>query len=206
MSLDSTIRINNSLIMDDAQSLDPAIAERLKSLRQARAMTLDELATRSGVSRAMISRIERSEASPTAQLLARLCAALDTTLSRFFATSENPEPDPLLRQQDQRVWRDPDTGYRRRSVSPDGTGSPVDIVEVDFPPGARVVFEQNRFDAGTTQHLWLFEGRLTMTAGIQTHDLAAGDCLFMRLNEAHAFHNPYGAPARYAIILHRSKV
>jgi transcriptional regulator with XRE-family HTH domain len=181
------------------------IAERMKRLRLEQAMTLDDLSIRAGVSRAMISRIERGEASPTAQLLARLCSALGTTLSRFFADGEKAG-DPLLRQNDQRVWRDPETGYLRRSVSPDGTGSPVDIVEVEFPPGARVVFEQQQFDAAMTQHLWLFEGRLTMTAGTETHVLEAGDCLFMRLCEAHIFHNPYRAPARYAIILNRSKV
>jgi transcriptional regulator with XRE-family HTH domain len=181
------------------------IGERMKALRLAQTMTLDDLARRSGVSRAMISRIERGEASPTAQLLARLCSALGTTLSRFFATGDEAG-SPLLRHADQRVWRDPDTGYLRRSVSPDNVGSPVDIVEVEFPPGARVVFEQQQFDPGFTQHLWLFEGRLTMTAGDETHVLDAGDCLFMRLAEAHIFHNPHGAPARYAIILNRSKV
>ena len=45
-----------------------------------------------------------------------------------------------------------------------------------------------------------------MTAGAETHVLEAGDCLFMRLAEAHIFHNPHSKPARYAIILNRSKV
>jgi transcriptional regulator with XRE-family HTH domain len=184
---------------------DQALGERLKTLRLAQAMTLDDLAQRASVSRAMISRIERGEASPTAQLLARLCGALGTTLSRFFATDEQPE-QPLLRRGDQRVWRDPATGYLRRSVSPDGVGSPVDIVEVEFPPGASVVFGPQQFDDSVTQHLWLFEGRLTMTTGEDTHLMEAGDCLFMRLSDAHAFHNPHGQPARYAVILNRSKV
>ncbi|MBP1857712.1 helix-turn-helix domain-containing protein [Rhizobium herbae] len=191
--------------MESTQAFETGIAERMKSLRLAQAMTLDDLATRAGVSRAMISRIERGEASPTAQLLARLCSALGTTLSRFFATEETVV-SPLSRRNSQRIWRDPETGYLRRSVSPDGTGSPVDIVEVEFPPGARVVFEQQQFDASLTQHLWLFEGRLTMTAGAETYVLEAGDCLFMRLAEAHIFHNPHGEPARYAVILNRSKV
>ncbi|WP_455269390.1 helix-turn-helix domain-containing protein [Rhizobium herbae] len=191
--------------MENSNDFETHTAERLKALRAEQSMTLDDLATRAGVSRAMISRIERGEASPTAQLLARLCSALGTTLSRFFADGETAG-EPLSRKKDQRIWRDPETGYLRRSVSPDGTGSPVDIVEVEFPPGARVVFEQQQFDAGLTQHLWLFEGKLTMTAGEETHVLAAGDCLFMRLAEAHIFHNPHGAPARYAIILNRSKV
>lgn len=187
------------------ETFDNETGERMKALRLAQGFTLDELAKRSGVSRAMISRIERGETSPTAQLLARLCSALGSTLSRFFA-AQDVSGHPLLRAGDQRVWRDPATGYIRRSVSPDGTGSPVDIVEVDFPPGACVIFESHQFDRELTQHLWLFKGRMTMTAGNMVHRLEAGDCLFMRLDESHVFDNPNPEPARYAIILNRSKV
>ncbi|CZT33797.1 Transcriptional regulator, contains XRE-family HTH domain [Rhizobium sp. 9140] len=181
---------------------DADIGERLRSLRQRHATTLDALAQRSGVSRAMISRIERGEANPTAQLLARLCHALGTTLSRFFAEDAPPE-SPLRRAGQQHVWRDPETGYVRRAVSPEATGSPVDIVDVGFPPGGRVVFEPQPFDSGATQHLWLLEGRMTMTAGDETYHLHPGDCLFMRLGETIVFSNPHAEMARYAIILHR---
>ncbi|WP_075290535.1 helix-turn-helix domain-containing protein [Pararhizobium arenae] len=184
--------------------LEADIGERIRLLRQQRGLTLDELAIRSGVSRAMISKVERAEASPTAQLLARLCAALGTTLSRFFATDE-PTASPLSRRSDQRLWRDPDTGYLRRSVSPEGIESPVDIVEVEFPPGARIVFDPHQIDSGTTQHLWLFRGRLDVTHNRKTYMLEAGDCLFMALGDGHIFHNPYNETAHYSVILHRSK-
>lgn len=182
---------------------DAALGIRLKQLRLAQGITLDGLAERSGVSRAMISRIERGEASPTAQLLARLCHGLGTTLSRFFALPE-AAGSPLRRLADQHEWQDPETGYRRRALSPEGVGSPVDLVEVVFPPGARVVFERNPFEAAYSQHLWLLEGRMRMTAGDTTHDLEPGDCLFMRLDEALVFSNPHADPARYAIILHKA--
>lgn len=182
---------------------DAALGARVRQLRLDLGVTLDGLAERSGVSRAMISRIERGEANPTAQLLARLCHGLGTTLSRFFAGTQAPGA-PLRRHADQHVWQDPETGYRRRAVSPEGVGSPVDLVDVVFPPGGRVVFERNPFEAAYSQHLWLLEGRMRMTAGDATHDLEAGDCLFMRLDEAIVFSNPHPAPARYAIILHKA--
>ncbi len=78
------------------EHLDNAIGENLRRLRLARGMTLDALGDASGVSRAMISRIERGETSPTAQLLARICAALGTSLSAFFADAEAP-PLPCSR-------------------------------------------------------------------------------------------------------------
>lgn len=187
---------------NEPDAFDRTIGERLRLLRQAQPVTLDALAARSGVSRAMISRIERGQANPTAQLLARLCHALDTTLSRFFAEDASAGT-PLARLGDQHLWSDPETGYVRRAVSPEGMPSPVDIVDVTFPAGARVIFEPQPSQHGATQHLWLLSGRMRMTAGDATHDLCPGDCLFMRLDEVIVFFNPHDAPARYAIILHR---
>jgi transcriptional regulator with XRE-family HTH domain len=64
-----------------AGDIDQHIAQRLKTLRSQGGLTLQDLASRSGVSRAMISKIERAEASATAALLHKLCVALETSLS-----------------------------------------------------------------------------------------------------------------------------
>jgi transcriptional regulator with XRE-family HTH domain len=183
------------------QALDTAIGIRIRKLRISRNLTLDDLASASSVSRAMISRIERGEASPTASLLARVCAALGLSLSAFFA--EEGEASPLSRQQDQQVWRDPETGYIRRSVSPPSTASDVDIVDVEFPAGARVTFPPHAASHGMNQHIWLFDGELEMTTGETVHHLAPGDCLFMPVSEGHVFHNPGNTSARYCVVLDR---
>ncbi|WP_411034368.1 helix-turn-helix domain-containing protein [Shinella sp. BYT-45] len=184
--------------------LESAIGERLRLLRTARSQTLEDLAVASGVSRAMISRIERGEASPTAQLLARLCAALDLTLSAFFAFSEEGG-DPLSRREAQPVWRDPETGYQRRAVSPSNTPSRVEVVEVTFPPGARIAYPPETARAGMTQHVWLFSGVLRMTIAGTVHDLRPGDCLYMSITEGHVFENPGDEPAHYAVVLDRGR-
>lgn len=189
-------------MMDD--DLEMAIGVRIKQLRIARGMTLDELANASAVSRAMISRIERAEASPTASLLARLCAALGLSLSTFFAEEEK-DVSPLARYSDQPVWRDPETGYVRRAVSPAGTQSPVDLVEVTFPAGARVSFPPNAASRGMSQHVWLFEGDMEMTVGETVHRLMPGDCLFMGIGDGHVFYNPGDKPARYCVVLDRPR-
>jgi transcriptional regulator with XRE-family HTH domain len=182
------------------EELDIAIGARIRRIRDARGLTLDALANASGVSRAMISRIERAEASPTASLLARLCAALGLSLSAFFAEEDKPA-SPLARRGDQPVWRDPETGYLRRAVSPPGTGSRVDLIEVDFPAGARVTFPPHAASRGMTQHIWLFEGEMEMTVAGRVHRLSAGDCLYMPVGEGHVFHNPTDRPARYCVVL-----
>ncbi|MCF3640760.1 XRE family transcriptional regulator [Rhizobium sp. TRM95111] len=193
------------MIMENPEhAVDVEIAERLRSLRTAQSLTIDQLAERSGVSRAMISRVERGEASPTAQLLSRLCTALGETLSAFFAFGRT-SGDPLSRRGDQPLWRDPETGYERRAVSPAGTVSRVEVVEVAFPPGGRAAFPPETAKEGMTQHIWLFAGMLEMTVAGTTHRLQAGDCLFMSITEGHVFHNPGEATAHYAVILDRGR-
>jgi transcriptional regulator with XRE-family HTH domain len=184
--------------------LESAIGERVRLLRMARGQTLDDLAAASGVSRAMISRIERGEASPTAQLLSRLCAALDLTLSAFFAFS-GEAGDPLSRREGQVVWRDPETGYQRRAVSAPNTASRVEVIDVAFPPGARIAYPPETAKAGMTQHVWLFAGSLRMTVGTAVHELYPGDCLYMSITEGHVFENPGVEPAHYAVVLDRGR-
>ena len=191
--------------MEQTDETDLAIGARLKALRASNGLTLDELATRSGVSRAMISRIERAEASPTAALLARLSEALGLSLSAFFAEDGEAEASPVSRKASQKLWRDPHTGYLRRSVSPPGVPSRIDIVEVDFPPHARVSFPPREESRVMTQHVWLFEGELNMVLPDMTHHLLPGDCLFMDIGDAFEFHNPSDRPARYAVILNRGR-
>jgi transcriptional regulator with XRE-family HTH domain len=179
--------------------LDRRLGARIKGLRQSRGLTLDQLAARSGVSRAMISRVERGESSPTAALLDRLCAGLGVLLSTLFR--DEAQGGPLARRGEQPVWTDPDSGYVRRNVSPAGTGSRLEIVEVEMPAGARVLLDAPRGGFRLDQQLWLLEGELTLSVGGREHRLAAGDCLAMLLDGPIAFHNPGEVPARYAVVL-----
>lgn len=179
--------------------LDRRLGARIKGLRQSRGLTLDQLAARSGVSRAMISRVERGESSPTAALLDRLCAGLGVLLSTLFR--DEAQGGPLARRGEQPVWTDPDSGYVRRSVSPAGTGSRLEIVEVEMPARARVLLDAPRGGFRLDQQLWLLEGELTLSVGGREHRLAAGDCLAMLLDGPIAFHNPGEVPARYAVVL-----
>src|SRR5271168_1772718 len=103
-----------SMIMDETAR---RIAERIRAERETRDWSLADLAERSGVSRAMISKVERGEASPTAALLGRLSGAFGLTLSTLLARAESSE-DRLSRAANQERWTDPATGYVRRALSP----------------------------------------------------------------------------------------
>ncbi len=182
-----------------SDTIDLRLGQRIHDLRIARALTLDGLAQRADVSRAMLSRIERGESSPTAQLLNKICGGLGLTLSALFAQAEAPV-SPLARQAEQAVWRDPASGYVRRAVSPPGTGSPVDIVEVEFPPGGSVAFD-NASLPEADQHVWVLDGTLSLHLGGESYVLDTGDCLMMRLGVPVTFRNTSGRIVRYAVIL-----
>lgn len=188
--------------MDDARDLSLLVGRRVADRRAALGLSLDEVATRTGVSRAMISRIERGEVHASAVVLDKLCAGLGISLSSLFARDA---ASPLLRRADQPVWQDPSSLYIRREVAPAGTGSPVRIVEVEFPAGAEVTFERTPHRV-LDQHVWVLSGEIEVDAGGSRYTLAAGDCLHMRVTEGNGFRNASGRPARYAVILTLERV
>jgi transcriptional regulator with XRE-family HTH domain len=192
---------DSSILTDDSSTqLTQRIALRVRELRAANALSLDELAGRCGVSRSMISLIERGESSPTAVLLEKLAVGLNVSLASLFEAPQ-PSPDPVSRRADQLEWRDPASGYLRRNVSPSGYDSPIQIVEANFPPGARVAYETGPRHPRLFQQVWVLEGCIELTLGVQRHLLNAGDCLAMQLDRPLSYHNPSAEPARYAVVL-----
>jgi transcriptional regulator with XRE-family HTH domain len=182
------------------KDLDQRIARRVRGLRVASGLTMEVLAARSGVSRSMISLIERGESSPTAVVLERLSTGLGVPLASLFdAPVANAQP--VARRADQPQWRDPGSGYVRRNVSPAGFPSPIQISEVEFPAGAHVAFETGARDVRVHQQVWLLDGAIEVTVGDQHHTLQAGDCLAMVLDRPTAFRNRMRKAARYAVII-----
>ena len=189
---------------DDTPDLNQRIAARVRELRAAHGLSLDTLARKSGVSRSMISLIERGESSPTAVVLDKLAAPLGVTLASLFgppAGAALVPGGPLARRADQPVWRDPASGYVRRNVSPPGVPQPMQIVEVHFPAGGRVAFENDLRDRYVHQQVWVIEGTITLTVGKERHRLRTGDCLAMQLDRPILFHNPTRKTARYAVVI-----
>lgn len=182
-----------------ATDIDRRIGERIHALRGRKGLTLEELAERADVSRAMLSRIERGESSPTAQLMNKVCSGLGITLSALFAEAA-PPASPVSRREMQPTWRDPATRYLRREISP--SGSSVDIIEVEFPPRGSVAFDNMRL-ANVEQQVWVLDGALEMDVGSETFRLAQGDCLKMQLDQLVVFRNPSRRQVRYAVILDR---
>jgi transcriptional regulator with XRE-family HTH domain len=184
-----------------SSDIEVRLALRLRALRAHHDLTLDALADRSGVSRSMISLIERGESSPTASVLDKLAAALGVTLASLFADDARQDAAPLARRADQRIWRDPATGYVRRNLSPTGFPSPIELVEVTLPAGAEVAYDTPFRAAPIDQQIFVLDGAVDLRVGDNEFSLAAGDCLAMRIETFTAFRNASDQPARYLVAL-----
>jgi transcriptional regulator with XRE-family HTH domain len=180
-------------------SIDRHIAQRLKNLRLERDWSLDDLARRSGVSRATLSRLENSAISPTTGMLSRLCAAYGLTMSRLMHMAEGDFP-ALVRRASQGLWSDPALAFRRRAVSPPARMLAGEVIEGELGPGTRIAYDHVP-KPGLEHHLMLLEGQLEVTVGGERHELKAGDCLRYQLFGPSTFATPKKASARYLIFM-----
>ena len=187
----------DTLVDDFSQRL----SQRIRLERDGRGWSLADLAERSGVSRATISKIERAEVSPTAVVLVRLASAFDLTLAGLMLRAEG-HGERVCRATDQPVWRDPETGYLRKQVfsRPD---NPVEIIRVEMPPRQRVTLPASSY-AHIRQALWVLSGSLVITEAGTRHVLATGDCLGFGPPAETTFANESNSTCTYVVALARS--
>jgi transcriptional regulator with XRE-family HTH domain len=180
--------------------LSASLAETVAAGRSARGWSISALAEASGVSRAMIAKIEHGDVQPTAALLARLSGAFGMTLSELVASAEGV-PQRLSRREHQPLWRDPETGYVRRAVSPTESLM-LQLVEVELPALARVPLPRESY-LFIDQQIWVLEGHLRFIEGDEVHELDTGDCLQLGPPQACIFENPTDTPCRYLVAIRK---
>jgi transcriptional regulator with XRE-family HTH domain len=186
-----------SIITDDPGT---AIAARIRRERDTRDWSLGNLADRARVSKAMLSKIERAEASPTAVVLSKIATAFGLTLAALVASAEPPEPR-VLRIKGQPVWRDPKTSYSRRQIFLSGS-NPLELVEIELPAGEAISFPASAYRL-IKQVVWVLRGRLTVIEGRERHELGAGDRLEFGAPADTALRNDGAQPCRYLVAIVR---
>lgn len=184
--------------MDGTANRYRALADHLRSLRTEHGLSLQDLALKSGVSRATLSRIENAEVSPTAETLGRLASVFVLPLSQLLAPLEPGFP-PLVRHADQGVWSDRGKGFVRRSISPPSGQLKLEMIEGEIASHQRMAYDRPAFP-GHEHHLVLLTGALILTVDGVRYELRAGDCLRYRLRDASSFETGE-QPARYIIAL-----
>lgn len=175
-----------------------ALSGNLRRMRREAKLTLDGLAELSGVSRAMISKIERGVSVPTATVLGKLASAFHISLSQLLSRF-HPRQPRLHRIANQTVYRDPTSGFERRSLSPIFEDGSVDLALNVLPPGKSVEFPPHH--VGVEEFLVVHEGVLTVFLDGERFDVESGDTLFYPSDCMHEFRNDGGQAAVFYIMV-----
>ena len=180
------------------------LAGELRERRRREGLSLEALSAKAGVSRSMISKVERGEAVPSTIVLSRLAEALGTTFAALMMPDAAEHEVLHIPRARQPVLRDEASGFTRRVLSPVLPGRGLDLVLNTLPPGAETgAFTPHR--NGVEEYVWVQRGRLRAMLGETEVLLEAGDSLFFDAKVPHAFGNPGEEPCEYLLVIDSSQ-
>ena len=176
-----------------AADLGYRVAETLRALRRARAMSLDDLAQASGVSRAALSQIETNKTNPTIGLLWKVAVGLGIPFSEIIG--EARATTSILRRNDTQVLQSADGKFHSRPLAPAGANPFVELYELRLAARARHAAEAHA--SGTREIVVVLSGALRLTTGDTSFDIGPGDSVLFAADQPHVYENPGGSEARY---------
>lgn len=175
------------------------LGARVKEIRRRRGLTLEDLAERAGVSRAMISKVERGEKNPTLVVAAKVAEGLGVAFSELLGVEERREIVVVPRGR-RMVVRDPGTGFERQLLSPTFGGSGVEFVRNVVPRGSTSgEFPPHR--RGVEEYVVVEKGRLRAFIGGEEHLLEEGDALYFEADVSHRFDNVGNDECSYYLVI-----
>jgi transcriptional regulator with XRE-family HTH domain len=175
------------------------LGERVRALRRERGWTLEMLAERSGVSRAMISKLERGEKNPTLVVAAKVAEGLGMNLSQLVSVEEKSKVVVVLRERRMTV-RDPGTGFERQLLSPSLGGRGVEFIRNVVPENS-TSGELPPHRRGVEQYVVVERGRLRAVLGGEEHVLEEGDAAYFEADVAHRFDNAGEGECSYYLVI-----
>jgi transcriptional regulator with XRE-family HTH domain len=173
------------------------MGDRVRAARLDRGLSLDDLAERSGVSRSMVSEIERGRKVPTIVVLDRITAALGTSLARLVQQEESTRV-VLRREHEQQVAVDP-AGWQRRILSPVLPGVEFEFMKTTIGPGVDAGTWLPHGD-GSREYVAIESGTLVLTIDGTEYELHAGDTIFHDGNCTHSYRNPGTVDCVYYLV------
>jgi len=171
----------------DAESINENLGRRVKKLRADRGWSLEELASASGVSRSMLSEIERERANPTLSVTYRIARAFGLTLQDLIESADCASSIQIIRADDRAQIFRSDKQCQIRTLSPLNLEKDVEFYEVRLPVGG-ALRSQAHVD-GTREFLTVEEGMVDLESGSSREALAKGDSATYRVDVAHAIIN-----------------
>ncbi|MFD0689172.1 helix-turn-helix domain-containing protein [Actinomadura fibrosa] len=181
-----------------------AFGGNVRRRREEAGLTLEQLSARSAVSRAMLSKVERGEKSPTIGVASRIAHALDVALSDLIGAPAAAASGVavVMRKDDRPVFRDPETGFERHMVSAAPGAGGAEMV-VHYLPAQVSTGLLPAYPPGTEKQLVVLEGTLTVAVGGINETLNTGDSLFFQADADHGFANRTDAPCEYIMVISR---
>lgn len=166
--------------------LAPIVGANLRKLRTQRGLSLEKLAARSGVSRAMLGQIELGQSAPTINVLWKIARALDVT---FSALISEPEAGGIrvLRGQSAKVMASRDGSFRSRALFPLDAPRRTEFYELRLSVGC--IEEAEPHAAGTVENLVVAEGTVLVRVAGESHRLEAGDAIVFPADGPHGYDN-----------------
>lgn len=165
-----------------------ALGQRIRALRAGSGLTLEQLSQQSGVSRAMLSTIERGEKSPTLPIIVRIAAGFGVSLSSLLGAEPDPSNVAVIRAGQRIAFRDPETGFERWMLSPAHVDNGVEFVLHHLPAG-RSTGWLPAYSTPMEKYLAVSAGRLTVVVDEQPHVLETGDALYFEVRAPYRFIN-----------------
>ena len=180
----------------------PALGPRLHAIRKARGLTLDEMSERSGISKSMLSQIERGQANPTFGTLWNITQSLGLELAELVngaAADRQAAAIERLAGNLTPTIRSKDGSCVLRILSPGGTAGAMEWYELMLEPGGSLDSEPHGH--GAMEHLSCLAGRLRVRSGEAEQELQPGDTARYRGDLPHAIENPGKQPARALLVV-----
>lgn len=178
--------LHSSLPAEEGDELPQLVGRNLKKLRKQHRFSLDRLAQRSGVSRAMLGQIELGRSVPTIRLLWRIAQAFKVPVSAFLDDGEN-EPAVLLPRQEARILASHDGQVTSRALFPFHGSRQVEFYEMRFAPG--ILESSDPHPPATTENLVVATGVLELQVAGTDYRLASGDAIHFEADVAHSYRN-----------------
>ena len=175
------------------------LGERARALRRERGLTLEALAERSGVSRAMISKLERGEKNPTLVVAAKVAEGLGVGLSQLVGVEERRRVVVVPKER-RMVVRDPETGFERQLLPPSFGGRGIEFVR-NVVPGGSTSGEFPPHRRGVEEYVVVEWGRLRAILGGEEYLLEEGDALYFEADVPHRFDNAGEGECGYYLVI-----
>ncbi len=183
-------------------SVAATLGSRIKALRKQSGLTLEQLGERCGVSRAMISSIERGEKMPTLPVVLRIASGFGIPVSDLLGVRATDTQVAVVRSSERLAYRDPETGFERFVVSPPHVRSDIEIVMHRLPPH-QTTCVLPPYKTPAEKYVMVFEGTLTVYLEEKVIQLGVGDSMHFELKAPYRFANEGDLPCAYYLVITR---